>query len=678
MSKQKFGSVPVPNSGGPGYGPTFRSTMSNSGPQTYVLDGLTTIYETFRNAVANHGSRACLGRRAITPKGQVGGYVWWTYDEVQYKIDCFGTGLMEYGLLKPNAEGTKFFGILMPNNPHWIFSEQACFAYGGTTVPLYDTLGSESVGYVIRQTLLSTIVCYGKDVARLVELKDSCPTLEAVIYVGELPKDWKPPPRCPVRVLQFDDIEQKGQQMMKEGKQIPHRPPVSTDLATLCYTSGTTGDPKGAMLTHANMISNMAGLAAQDGPTHPWDIHISYLPLPHMYERVMLNHVLSNGSAAGFWRGDVTLILEDLVALQPTLFVSVPRLLNRLYDKITGGVKEAGGVKQALFEKAYNTKLQYLRQGHLTHKLWDGLVFTPLKTKLGLNRVREIITGSAPIAPHVMDFLRVVFGCNVIEGYGQTEATAAATCTLKGDFSHLNVGTPLPNNEVRLEDVAEMGYKSTDAQHGKGDTVEPCQGRGEICIRGPNVFKGYFKMPEKTAETIDKDGWLHTGDIGMWTIDGKLRIIDRKKNIFKLAQGEYVAPEKIENILVRSGLIAQAFVHGDSLQSQLVAVLVPDEETLMAWAKKKGLDGNFAQLCQREEVKAALLASAVEESKRGKLHGFETVRAVHLESSLWQPASDLLTPTFKLKRNVARQKYESEIANMYAALAKQPVAASKL
>merc|ERR1712178_282932 len=212
----------------------------------------------------------------------------------------------------------------------------------------------------------------------------------------------------------------------------------------------------------------------------------------------------------------------------------------------------------------------------------DKIVFKKVQTLLG-GRVNMAITGAAPINPDILNTLRAAFGSHIIEGYGQTECSAALSATLPGDHEG-TVGAPLVCNQVKLVDVPDMNYFAKD-------------NKGEVCVRGANVMKGYFKNPEKTAETIDENGWLHTGDIGMWTEDGALKIIDRKKNIFKLAQGEYIAPEKIENIYIRSSAAMQVFVHGESLQAFLVVLVVPDPETFVGWCSEKGFKGELAELC---------------------------------------------------------------------------------
>jgi len=280
-----------------------------------------------------------------------------------------------------------------------------------------------------------------------------------------------------------------------------------------------------------------------------------------------------------------------------------------------------------------------------------------------------MITGSAPIADPVMQFLRCAFSTHVVEGYGQTEATATVTITpLDDQKSAGNVGIPVVCSDVKLVDVPDMGYTSKDIVKG---IPAP---RGEIWVRGTNVFSGYYKNPERTAESLDEQGWLHSGDVGMWLPDGTLKIIDRKKNIFKLAQGEYIAPEKIENVYGRCKYVAQVFVYGDSLQSTLVAVVVPDEENLKEWHKinKIPVNGTGLQaLIQHPTVNPMIMAEMAAVAKAGKLQGFEMVKAIYLHHDLFSVQNNILTPTFKLKRDYARKVFEREIAALYAKIQSQ-------
>ena len=295
---------------------------------------------------------------------------------------------------------------------------------------------------------------------------------------------------------------------------------------------------------------------------------------------------------------------------------------------------------------------------------------------MGLDRVRLMITGSAPLSAHVMEFLRIVFCCQVSEGYGQTECGGACTVTDPLDYASLgHVGAPLASNEIKLVSVPDLGYLVADVAHGEerdaaGAVVKagvPCEGRGEVCVRGPNVFPGYFKDAANTAEALDADGWLHTGDIGLWDLRGHLRIVDRKKNMFKLSQGEYVAAEKVENAIL-SSWVQQAFVHGDSLHSMLVAIVVVNPDTLKPWAAAAGKAGaSAAELAADPALRELVLKDIAASGKTRGLQGFEIPKGIHIEPTAWTP-DDVLTPTFKLKRKDAKARYQKEIDELYSKL----------
>lgn len=271
-------------------------------------------------------------------------------------------------------------------------------------------------------------------------------------------------------------------------------------------------------------------------------------------------------------------------------------------------------------------------------------------------RIRFILSGSAPVSPDVMDFMRICFSASVYEGYGQTENFCGGCLTITGDNTTGVVGIPFPCSEIKLVDVPDMDYLSSDKPHP----------RGEICIRGNSVMREYYKVPDKTAETLDSDGWLHTGDIGKFDEAGRLIIIDRLKNIFKLSQGEYVAPEKVEGVYQKHELIAQAFVYGNSLQASLVGVVVPDKEVFVKWAQN--IAANKNDLYNDENVKKQLLKELTDFGKKNDLKGFEQMRSIHISSEEFSVDNDLLTPTFKLKREVATKIYKKEIDAMYEAL----------
>lgn len=321
-----------------------------------------------------------------------------------------------------------------------------------------------------------------------------------------------------------------------------------------CYTSGTTGDAKGAKETHGAFLADMYFYDSAGMNIVESDIHISYLPFAHVYEQCSFIKSICHGYSIGFYSGDALKLFDDMAILKPTIFFTVPRILNRLHSIISSTVVAKGGNLSTLFEDE-------------NFKVYDQTIFLKFRQMLG-GHIRFIATGAAPIHGDVLTFLKAVFQCPIHEGYGQTEGIVLTINHADDGFSAGTVGGPSPNTKFRLRDIPEMSYMSTDLPNP----------RGELQYHGSTCFKGYFNMPERTAEALNEDGWINSGDVAAILPNGAVKIIDRAKNIFKLNQGEYVAPEKLENIYVQCSMIAQIFVYGDSLQSYLVAIVVPDPD----------------------------------------------------------------------------------------------------
>jgi long-chain acyl-CoA synthetase len=630
------------------------------------------LYHNFIRTAQTKASLPCLGVQPMVD-GVAQPYAWVTYEQVGARIANAGAGMMHLNLLPRVGEedGDRMIAIYMKNSIDWVVAEHAAYAFSAVVVALYDTLGPDSTQFILHQTEMPTIVCTATELPKLTQICANCPNLKNVVISGGCTGDAQFEAECDARaaglnVLHIETIEAEGQK-----HPIPAEPPTGDDVATIMYTSGTTGDPKGAMLTHASILCGCT--AVKDFVTsggHAFtaeSVYLSYLPLAHIMERQSLVHSFSVGSRVGFSQGNPLKLVDDMKALRPTVFVTVPRLLNRIYDSITAKMMNGKKTVAFLFRTGVRAKLRRLRRHGLTHHaFWDRLLFRKIKAGLGLDRCEFLISGSAPLAPDVLDFVRIALLATVVEGYGQTETCGGVTATPFKDMSTGFVGTPNTAAEIRLESVPDMGYLVTDRTHGEGSAAVPCMGRGEICVRGPLVFKGYFKQPDMTAEARDAAGWLHTGDIGLWSPLGQLRIVDRKKNIFKLSQGEYVAPEKLENVLITCPSIAQVFVAGDSLHSHVVGIIVPDEPAIRLIAKMSGLlNASFRELCDHELIRTTIKKEIEEASKRAKLSGFERVREIYLHHDLFSVENELLTPTFKLRRGDAQKRFKSEIDHMY-------------
>jgi len=615
---------------------------------THLEDDCRTLYDAFRTGAAKSNGGICLGWRnsPILP------YQWLTYEEVLLRAQNFGSGLISMGL---KTGMHTMVGIYSRNCPEWVICEQGLYTYGMVCVPLYDSLGADTRAYVIKECDMRVVILYNEESA--VNFLDSEPPkcLKVIITIRDIrPRIVEEIIKKGIKVLRFTEVEKFGAQ-----NKVPDAPPKPNQTATICFAKlaafgeTTQNKPKGVMLSHQNIMAATAASVLQLGEYAPNknDILFSFLPLAHTLEKCCELAIFMSGGAIGFYSGDLRLINQDMKALKPTILPAVPRFINRIYDRV---VKTANrtSLTRHIFNIALSFKTDEMYKGIVrNNSIWDKLVFWTVRQQLG-GRIRLVIVGSAPLAGNVLTFMRAALGCIIVEGYGQTECVAPCTLTAPGDPQPDQVGPPLPCNNIKLVDVPDMEYFAA-------------HGQGEVCVQGANVFLGYYREPERTSLALDPEGWLHTGDIGEWLPNGTLKIIDRKKQIFKVAQGEYVAPEKLEEIYMKSYYISQVFIHGDSLKSCVVGVIVPDVLSIQDWAGKRNIPNqSFTALCNNREVKNLIMKQIEELGLEHNLKYYEKVKDIYLHPNLFSIQNGLLSSTGKLMRTKLVKYFKPQLEDM--------------
>ncbi|KAF8468340.1 hypothetical protein BDZ91DRAFT_722461 [Kalaharituber pfeilii] len=667
--------VALPETARPGRTPVYRHWRAVDGLLETIDPKIRTLHEMFEHSAELYPNNKSLGWRERDPvTGTYGPYVWMTYKEVHERRKNLAAGLRFLHEKQGVTEEKYGIGLWSPNRPEWQITDLAATCQALYTVSIYDTLGPAATEYIVNHALLKVVVCSLNHVPTLLSIKDRCPDLKIIISMdpldnGELPgyskqallSAWAK--EKGVELYYLRDVEALGAKYTRD-----YKAPTPDDIVTINYTSGTTGNPKGVVLTHRAAVAAASSAHISSIHQTPRDSMLSYLPLAHIYGRLGEHLSMWAGASIGYFHGNILELTDDLKVLRPTIFFSVPRLFQRFYTAIQSATLEAPGVKGALSRHVVSTKLANMKanpifQGSNTHALYDKIWAKKVSAAIGLERTHGMVTGSAPIDGQVLDFLRIVFANNFIQGYGLTETYAVAMGQLVQDNSAGSCGPPAMPVEVCLRSVPDMEYNVEDKPYP----------RGELLIRGPIRFKEYFREPELTKAAIDEEGWFATGDICSVDELGRFTIIDRVKNILKLAQGEYVSPERIENNLMsHMPILMQAYVHGDSLQSFLVGIFGVDREHFSAYASKilgKTISATdeaaLLDACRNKRVRQAVVADMDNVIKKTSFQGFERVRNAHLCLDPFTIDNELLTPTLKLKRPQAAKAFRNEIDALY-------------
>lgn len=550
-------------------------------------------------------------------------------EEVMETVKKLSKALVSMGIKKESK-----VGIISNNRPEWNFVDFACQYIGAVTVPVYATLVPDDIQFIFEDSSVELVFTSNSELA------------EKAVFGTQRLSDCK-------GIFTFDKEPDRNhwKELLELGSSFSDDSWISMsdrvngeDLLTLIYTSGTTGRPKGVMLTHSNLYSNVLA-SRKCFPLDEKATALSFLPLCHVYERMLSFLYIGLGITVAYAESMDT-IGENLKEIKPNLFCTVPRLLEKVYDKIVAKGQELSGIKRFLFFWAlalgqkyeFNTNLGWWYRFQL--RLANKIVFSKWREALGGN-VIFIVSGSAALQPRLA---RVFSAAQIVvmEGYGLTETSPVISVNRYEEENRKigSVGLPIEGIEVKI---------APD---------------GEILTRGPHVMKGYYKRPDLTAETIDEDGWLHTGDIGEFQEGKFLKITDRKKEMFKTSGGKYIAPQQIENMLKESLVIEQAMVIGDG-QKFPAALIVPSFDGLKEWCRLKGIPYSTNSQMILEPLILEKFEREVEHSN-SKLAQFEKIKKVKVVEGPWTIDSGEMTPTLKLKRKILMAKYAKEIEHIYA------------
>ncbi len=552
-----------------------------------------------------------------------------------------GNGLSSLGV----GDGDKI-AIISENRPEWVYADMAILGLGGIDVPLYPILTSDSIEYILNDSKSTGIFVSNQfQLNKVLKIWEKCKSLKFIVVMAEIDTSTQK------NVYTLSSLRNMGKEnLAKKGDDFTSNlAKVKPDqLCTLIYTAGTTGEPKGVMLTHWNIFSNVQS-AHQIFDMTQEDIFLSFLPLSHVFERMAGYYTaLACGATIAYAEG-IEKIAANLTEVRPTVMTAVPRLFERMYSKIKRNVEKSPEKKQKIFNWAISLgrEVAALKKSsdnipislNLKHKLADKLVYQKLKAATG-GRLRFFISGGAALARELGEFFEAV-GIKVIEGYGLTESSPVISANRVNDYKFGTVGKPLPGVEVKI---------AKD---------------GEILAYGPNIMQGYYNRKKETEETI-KDGWLHTGDIGVFDADGFLIITDRKKHLFKTSGGKYVAPAPIENMFLGSKYIEQFVLIGDR-RMFLSALIVPDFEALKEYADAHRISyNNPEELTKLKQVYELLEKDLAQFQK--KLANFERVRKFTILDRPFSIETGELTPKLSVKRKVIEERYRDLIEDMYKGL----------
>ena len=621
--------------------------------------------------------RPCLGRRLKIGENEKGEpiyekkYTYYTYEEVLNMCRKFAKNLHEKKeelITIDSYKNNKFnlVGIFAKNCTEWVVADMGCQMDSVTTATLYATLGQEAFKYICDQTKIKTILVSPDLVKLLCENKQKFKLeylTNAILFDLTTNCDSK---------KELENLRKAGftaysftEDFLKENKNIKNTDLLLSQpetIMTICYTSGTTGDPKGVMLSQKNMISVLETVIRDSSvPLDENGTHISFLPLAHIFERMVISGFMGVAAKVGFISGSVrTTLMEDMSILGPTLLFTVPRVLQTVRKKIFDGFDALGGWKRRLAYTAYYTKLEnYKKYGIITHLIYDKLVFAKIRAMFG-NKLKTVLCASAPMPKELADDFKVFLSIPIIEGLGMTELSGSAFCTNYHDLNNFTAGGVTSGVKMIIKSVPDLGYTIDDMIDGINCPA------GEICLKGPLIFNGYYKNDLENSKAFDEDGYFHTGDVGrIFPYYGNgLKIVDRVKEIFKLSQGEYIIPAKLESVYVKSNFIQQIMIYGNSTMNYILAIICPDKQHCA-----RELDITEEELIKDEEnpkLKKIILNDLDRLAIDANFNGLEKVKFILLTFEGFTIQNECMTPTMKIVRKKVEIRYKNRIEKLFS------------
>jgi len=576
-------------------------------------------------------------QRRVLMEKQAGAYRPISWKELLTQVQNTALGLLDLGV----AQGDRV-AILAENRPEWVYADLAILSVGGVTVPIYTSLTSDEIEYILKNA--GARVIFISDPHLMTKVLSFMDALDLKVILLDAPYRVSGP-----RVWWLGELLGVGKTSGPESQEILSqrlKQIQSSDLASIIYTSGTTGPPKGVMLTHENFLSNCRAVR-EALPLGSNDVTLSFLPLSHVFERMAGYYfVLSMGGTVAYAQNMDT-VPKNLLEVHPTILIGVPRFYEKFYDRIHQTVRSAPTLQRRIFHWALAigkrwSKLKLAASSvpaWLAFQYWIAnlLVFSKLRVRLG-GKLRFCVSGGAPLSKELAEFFYTV-GVLILEGYGLTETSPVITVNREDRFRFGSVGLLLPGVEVKIAED------------------------GEILTRGPHVMRGYFNNKQATDEMIDSGGWLYTGDVGTLSKEGFLTITDRKKDLIKTSGGKMVAPQNLENQLKRDPFIDDCVVIGDR-RKYLTALVIPNLAQLEAFAKEQNLSYVNVDALVKLEPVLRLIEERVERLNN-QLASFEQLKKITLLAQAFSLGSGELTPTLKVKRKVVTERYAALIDAMY-------------